>query len=322
MPAERCTILGWTGKGRLSDLQSSLEYVLKDNRLRARVNVAGGSVVVVGPEPIGVAGLLGFMPGVSWIAAGMAGRSLRELVDSAGVLARRYLRRGDGFSVLAEGRGGIVSGDLGGSVTSRMLESVKGARVREDSPKVRFRATFDGRRGVVGVEVKAGVGGVPTGSETATCLVSGGVHSSVVAWMAMLQGFRVRLVHAKTGEESLLAVARLYSELSHRGDPRWLSLEVIEGESASGALGEFAKSGVQLISGFHRLGSTARPRIRGVLAPLDLMPEEWFESEFATLGLKPHEERTPWDEEGRGISKTRRFAGRTADVSDVIDGLR
>ena len=322
MPSKQTTVIRWTGRGRLADLRSSVEFVLAENRVKAKVAVMGGSVLVIGPRPIGVTALLGSMPGVSWVAAGMAARSLKEVGGAASLLGSRYLRKGDRFAVEAEGTKGTTSGDLAGVVTSRILEAVKGARVSE-TPKLRFKAAFDGKGGVVGVEVKAGVGGVPTGDVPVACLVSGGVHSSVLAWMAMLQGFKVQLVHAEVGEESLRAVARLYSELSHRGDPRQLSLEVIQGNSVAGALRDYARAaGMPVFAGFHATGGRGWAKIQSSLSPLYLMPEERFASEYAPLGLRPYEASVDWGEQGRGVLRSKRYGEKTADVSGVLDGLR
>jgi hypothetical protein len=216
----------------------------------------------------------------------------------------------------------MLAGDLAGAMTSKILDAVKGARV-SDRPKVRFRAAFDGRGGVVGVEVKRGVGGAPTGTERVACLVSGGVHSSVLAWMSMVQGFRVSLVHVEVAEESLRAVARLYSELSHRGDPRWLDLEVVRGGSVAGVLRSYgAESEVPVFAGFHSSGASVRTRLRGVSAPLYLMPDEMFQSEYDALGLWPYDSPVEWGSKASPGRGRRRFGGVAADVSGVIDGLR
>jgi hypothetical protein len=305
----------------LSDLVSSVAFILRQSRLRAHVVEVGGAVAVVGPEPLGVATLVGHMPGVSWVAAGDSGNTLGELSKSAGVLARMYLRKGDGFSVEAEGGGGVAASDVGGSVTSKVLDSVKGARASAASPKVRFRAAFDGRKGVVGVQVTMGPGGVPTGREVATCLVSGGVHSSVTAWFAVLQGFGVRLVHAKLDDDSVMAVARLYSELSHRADPRLLSLEVLEGGSARGAIASRIDGYKgKVFAGFSR-ADRGEGSLGWALSPLYLLTEEWFQGEFEGLGLNPHRAKTEWDKQTPGKNRVLKFGGRTADVSGVLDGL-
>jgi len=290
--------------------------------VNARVSKIGHSLALDGPEPLGIAALLGYLPGVSWVAAGLTARSYGELSEAAKQLAGRYLKKGGSFAVDAEGSSGMVSSDISGIVTSAVLDGAKGSRVSAESPGVHFRAAFDGGKGVVGVLVKMGPGGTPTGKEEVTCLVSGGIHSSVLAWEAVLQGFRVRLVHATYSEESLRAVARLYSELSHRADPRGLVLEVLDGESVEEALSGYAGlSKKQVFAGF-AAGAAGGRRLPGVLAPLYLVPEETFVKEFEALGIRGFDAPEAWDREAEGRSVTRRFGGRRADVSGVLDGLK
>lgn len=321
MPPRRTTIIGWTGKGRLEDLKSSADYILEKGGIRARVSKMGACLAVDGAEPLGIAALLGHTPGVAWLAAGMAGRSARDLGTAARVLARLYLRRGDRFVVRAEGPDSVAASDLAGSITSGILDSVRGSRVSAESPRVVFRAAYDGESGAVGAEVRVGPGGVPTGEDEVVCLVSGGIHSSVVAWYASLQGLRVRLVHAESDEEALRSVARLYSELSHRVDPRWMSLEVLGGGSVLKVLSAYAESSkLPVYCGITR--DSKSPSLPRVHSPLYLMPGERFEEEFGSLGLARVALPEDWNSRSRGRRRVRRFGGRAADVSGVLDGLR
>jgi len=288
--------------------------------VRAHVSKLGDSVTLVGPEPLRLAALVGNMPGVSWVAVGFTARSRHELSAAAGKLAKKYLRKGDRFSVESEGTAGVLASDISGIVTSALLDGAKGSRVSSDCPKVRFRAAFDGEHGVAGVEVRRGPGGASMGREQVACFVSGGIHSSVVAWQAFLHGFQVRLVHAKYSEESLRAVARLYSELSYRVDPRALSLEVLEGESVGDALSRYAGSFKGKVFAGYTPGAQGR-HLPKVLSPLYLMSEEEFASEFMTLGMKSFELPEDWDREMEGKRLVGRFAGRRADVSCVLDGM-
>ena len=303
-------------------LEDSASYLLRAAGTRAEVSSVGRSVLVRGPEPLGVAARLQHMPGVAWVAAGFAAESSSELAEAGEYLAKAYLRRGDRFSLEAEATGGALASDVGGAVTSRILDSVKGARVSE-SPRVRFRVAADGRKCAIGVEVKRGAGGVPTGRGTASCLVSGGAHSSVAAWLAVLAGFRVRLVHATVSEESVLAVARLYSELSNRADPRGLSLKVLEGGPVAKMLAAYvARSREKVVFGGFAAGRTPPGVLRGaVSAPLYLMPEERFRDEFESLGLRSFDAGTRWDQGGPSRYTSRTFSGGPADVSTVLDGL-
>ncbi len=322
MSAKWATILRWTGRGSVDDLQSSVSFLLAENDLRGKVTRIGQSIVIEGPEPLGVASLIGHLPGVAWVAAGASGGSVSELAVAAEKLARNYLGRGDRFSVEAEGTGGAIASDLAGSIVARILGAARGSRVSSDSPKVRFRAAMDRGKGAVGVEVMAGPGGVPTGKDSVTCFVSGGRHSSVLAWFAVLQGFRVRLVHVSAGDERLQAVARLYSELSHRSDPRWLALEVLDGDTVPGALSRHAESGEPVFAGVSATVGEKPGRIPKVLTPLFLMPEERFRMEFDSLGIKEADSPVNWKASRRGSPSARRFGGKVADVSGVLDGLR
>ncbi|HUH82265.1 MAG TPA: hypothetical protein VLX33_00125 [Nitrososphaerales archaeon] len=322
MPVKRVTILRWTGRGSLSHLKGSVERVLKAHGVHGRVSGAGSSVVVHQAEPLGVAALVRFMPGVSWVAAGFIARSYEGLAEAGASLARSYLRRGERFSVEAEGTSGTLASDIGGGVTGKMLETVKGARVSE-SPRVRFRVAADGRGGVVGVEVCAGVGGTPTGTEEATCYVSGGVHSSVCAWMAAVSGYRVRMVHAKASDESVLAVARLYSEISNRVDPRGVSLEVLKGGRVAAMLSKHAAETAGELFGGFTPGRSLPEGLRGVVsAPVYLLPEERFAAIFESLGIRAAVAVTDWRQPGSPGYSVRTFRGGPADVSGVLDGLR
>ena len=173
MPAKRAAILRWTGKGSIEHLGGSVEHVLKAHGDRGAGAVVGSSVVVSGSDPLGVATRVRFMPGISWIAAGFTAQSPRGLADAGASLAKKYLRPGDRFSVESEGSGSALASDVGGVVTSRMLDVVKGARLSESS-RAWFRVAADGRWGAVGAEVCAGVGGSPPGQRRRRALCPGG----------------------------------------------------------------------------------------------------------------------------------------------------
>jgi hypothetical protein len=322
MPRKRSAIVRWTGLGAVGHLESSVRHLVGETGATLLVWRSGRSIVIEGKEPIGVAAVLDQTPGVSWIAAGLASTSFKELLENSTTISKAYLKRGDRFSVEAEGSEGVVKSDVEGAVTSMILESVKGTRASLENPRVRFRAAFDGTKGVVGVEVARGPGGAPTGDEGVVCLVSGGMHSSVVSWMALLNGYKVTLVHAKLNHQSMLEAARLYSELSHRTDPRGLMLQVLEGKSAAGGLNIIARrSKLPVFGGFHA-GAPAPRLLEGhVLAPLYVLTEEKFESEFESLSLKGHDDKMNWHAEVTGDVRVRRFGGATADISEVIDGL-
>jgi len=322
MSSKRAAVVGWTRGGRFEDFRSSVAFVLREWRIGGRMHDSGDTLTLDGPEPISVASALRGLPGVAWVAAGRSGRSLGEIAAEAGDLAKVYVRRESGFAVFAEGPTSRDASDLGGMLTSSILETVKGARVSTDSAEVVFRATFDGTSGAVGVEVAAGPGGIPTGNEGVACLVSGGLHSSVLAWFSVLQGLRVSLVHAEAGESGLRAVAGLYAELSHRADPRWLKVEILSGGTVLSSLSHYAtRSKVPVYSGISRTGETRPSLPSKVTAPLYLMPQERFLSEFDRLGLRGSEDKADWNRPDARATSTRKFGGKRADLSEVLDSL-
>jgi hypothetical protein len=254
----------------------------------------------------------------------MTANSIRELSGVAAVLARRYLRQGDRFAVIADSSGPHALGDIAGAVASSALEVVKGARIDEVRPKLKIRATFDKSVGAVGVELSSGPGGVPTGAEEVVCLCSGGRHSSVVCWFALLSGFRVKVVHAQTVDIGLRPVARLYAELSHRVDPTSISIEVLGGGNVASLLKRRVKSERrQVFGGFHS-GCTELPDfIKGnATSPLFLLPEEYFDRELQSLSLEDALSKVGWKPGRVKAAETQRFGGVRADVSQVLDGLR
>lgn len=317
----RATIIRWAGSGSVVDLLSSVGHVMRLEGLKGELRRSGNSLVLAGPEPARTCTVFRYLPGVSWLAAGYAVGGASELAGVAEELAKKYLRRGGRFSVEAESAGGQAASDLAGAVTSHILDAVKGVRV-SNPPDRRFRVAMDASGGAAGVELSRGPGGVPTGRYEASCLVSGGKHSSVLAWQAVLMGYRVRLVHAVEDDDGLLASARLYSELSFRSDPRGLSLTAIEGGPAAQLIREFAsEADGPVFCGCTATRTRADAPLENVVSPLYLLPEEWFDAEFRALGFAGKESALGWGKAGAVKSKSRSFGGRRADVSEVIDGL-
>lgn len=319
--SREAAVLRWTGRGKAPDLVGTVGWVMKERGIRGIPRLLGRSVVVETPSPVHACAVFENTPGIAWTAAGFAAGSLAGATRAGAALARRYLSRGTRFSVLAESDG-MASSDLAGAVTSAMLEAVKGARATREGPGTRFHAAGDGSDLVVGVELSAGPGGTATGGRAAACLVSGGLHSSVTAWHAALAGYRVDLVHAPTGEASLRAVARLYSEMSHRMDPRALTLTVVEGTAPWRGVVKFA-SGAKgpIYGGFtphRRLPKGLEGRVE---APLALLTEEEFASQFRGLGLEDRSDTARWSGGDDGRYAVRRFGGRASGVSEVLDGL-
>ncbi len=314
----------WTGRGSIRDLGSSAKAILEAEGLNVKARLAAGSLVLEEADPVTVAFLFRRTPGISWIAVGASVDSQVGVRREARKLARNYLKRGESFAVAVESDGGgAAASDASGAVTSAILEEVKGSRVSEKKPRVKFRIAVEEGRGAVGVELTEGAGGAPTGTARVDCLVSGGMHSAVVAWHAVLSGFSVRLVHAKEDEESMRSVARLYAELSHRMDPRRLSLAVLEGSGVQGAIEHPPAGGKSpRFAGFHAAcGSVPEPLRGKVDAPLFLLSEEEFERYFEDLSLGRVDAKHDWRLRTVPEGDWKTFGGGRVDMHGVMDGL-
>jgi hypothetical protein len=141
--------------------------------------------------------------------------------------------------------------------------------------------------------------------------------------MAALSGYRVRMVHAKASEESVLAVAKLYSEISNRVDPRGVSLEVLEGGRVAAMLSKHAARAEGEVFGGTTPGRSLPEGLSGVVsAPVYLLPEERFAAVFESLGVRAAVAAADWRQRGAAGYSVRTFRGGPADVNAVLDGLR
>lgn len=315
-------------------MRKTVNNVLKLEGVDSEIHAQGAAIRVDGGSPTKVADILTFMPGISWIAIGHYSRSAQGVFDEVARLARIYLKKKGTFAVRAETSSPkILESDIVGRACSVVFDAVPGARVDEDSPSVAFRVALGPSPseggGVAGVEVRKGPGGIPTGGTRGLCLVSGGMHSSVLAWYALLSGIRVELVHVFVNDESLREVARLYGELSHRVDPAAVGLRVIEGVSAREAIRMLldAREKRPIYAGFHcrcNDGQLVPGLPNEVTSPLYLFPEDEFARELSSLGLRGYDSRETWAPARRGNRRPleRRIQGTRSDMHGVLDGLR
>jgi hypothetical protein len=325
------TIVGWTGNGELGDLERTVAAKLAVKR--SEVVAGTRSLVVKDVDPIAAARRLAHLPGVSWIAVGYEFGDFEGCMENVATLASRYLAKGASFSVSAHvERSRRTDGDVILEANSRILCAVKGITISERNPKFRFRVLMVGDSGACGVELKEGAGGVPTSVEPRVyCLVSGGYHSAVMAWMASLSGFSVTLVHARAGDEPLRQVARLYSELSYRTDPATLELLVLKG---NGDAGDRLRAWLDRSKGKVLAGS--HPECRGhgalrtfgemppVLIPLLLVQESEVKAKLRDLGLKEKSEDGAMALKAsskRGKYTTKSYGGKEADHNTVLDSI-
>ncbi|TLX97873.1 MAG: hypothetical protein E6K96_01980 [Thaumarchaeota archaeon] len=328
-------LLRWTGFGALADLERSASNVLAGRGFR--VVRVGETIAVLGGEPATAARHCAHLPGVVWIGLGYTSEGGPEaLLASLQALGERYLKRNSRFGVQVEVTGSkSLRGDLIGAANSRLLGLRRGTRIDERSPELIFHVALDRNQGVAAVEIRRGVGGVPTSTAKAFCLVSGGMHSSVVAWMAALAGFSVELVHLRTSEESVVEAGRLYSELSHRIDPTRLKLTLLTGSknSPKGVLASWLKKKKgggesPVFAGYHlecREEFSWRG-VTGVVYPLLLFPEPEFKRVFDSLGLTGYFESNGLlsgiQESVASAYRVGSFGGARAELHEVVDSVK
>jgi hypothetical protein len=324
-------IVGWSGYGEFGELMASASSKLAMGE--GRLTTGSRTLTVNGADPVAVARRLAFLPGVSWIAAGYQFDDEAACTARLKLLAVRYLRRGSSFRLTAEVESsGREEGDILLDGNGSILKAVAGTRVDEKAPDVTFRVVMVKDRGAVGVQLRAGPGGVPTSKAAkASCLVSGGYHSAVVAWMAALSGFSLTLVHARTDDESLRQVARLYAELSRRMDTRYLKLEVLDGVGSPGERLANWLDGAKgdIMAGVHPQcrGRKARSTLRSypqILVPLLLVQEEGVRAGLDSLGIKVKAQDAAAALLVTGRKSpyiVRRVGGIETDISGVLDGL-
>jgi hypothetical protein len=326
-------MVGWSGAGRLEDLDRTVLHKLTLTRREA--DHVDGTLLVTAEDPVVVARQLGFLPGVAWISVGYRFRGKKDYLGTLERLAKRYLSRGKTFKISAQ----VVSsektaGDAVLAGNSALLSSVPGAKVDERRPDVKFRVCIEGTTGACGVEIRAGPGGAPTGGGWVSCLVSGGERSSSLAWMAALAGFSLRLVHSRTSDAALRQVARLYSELSFRMDPRCVELVVLDGgDNPAGRIGRWLSDDkATAFAGIRPEGPeglTEYAKLFPNLAlPLILVQDDAVSAVYRSLRLGPsgRDDRTGGltlkSLQARNAYSEKRFGRVQADSNTVIDAIR
>jgi hypothetical protein len=320
-------IVGWSGAGELADLERTVSNKLSLGK--GGLRRVARALVVQTPDPVGVARRLESLPGVEWVAVGYRFRGMEGYLEALKVLSTRYLRRGNRFRIVASMSDPAASGDYVLAGSSAVLSSIGGTKVSERRPQVSFRVSADAGAGALGAEIRGGPGGLPTGGERVACMVSGGYHSSAMAWMAALSGFSIRLVHSRSDDGALTRVAKLYSELSRRMDPTGLELLVLEGgEGRSGRLGAWLREeGDPVLAGVTQGRAAAAVRVAkrfpGLLFPLLLVQEREIARISRSLGVKDSSGPEGVLERlgGRGGYSAKRFGGREADLNEVVDSI-
>jgi hypothetical protein len=324
-------MVGWSGAGEVEDLEKTVAGKLHAGG--GDSGRIGDTLLVAADDPVAAARSLAFLPGVAWIAVGYRFSGTESYLENLELLARRYLSKGRSFKISAQVlASNQTAGDAVLAGSSQLLSSIPGARVDERKPHVRFRVCVQGAKGACGAEIVAGPGGLPTSGEWVSCLASGGERSSALVWMAALSGFSLRLVHSRTDEAAFRRVARLYSVLSFRMDPRSLELVVLEGgDDAFRRIGGWLHDHKGLTFAGLRPGrpddlTRISERFPNLVLPLVLVQDAQISEVHRALGLGRVATAggglTLRALEASGPYSERKFGGVQADSNAVIDTLK
>ena len=325
-------IVGWSGSGQFKDLERTA--VAKLGARPKDASRVGDSLVVSAGDPVDVSRRIGLLPGVSWVAVGQTFEGEGGYLKSLVALAERYLSKGKTFRISAHAAGsGMSAGDLVLAGNSEILSSVTGSKVDERNAQVRFRVGVEGKRGVLGAEIRGGPGGTPTGGARVSCLVSGGERSACMAWMSALSGFSIRLVHAWSDDATFRQVAKLYAELSYRMDARSLELVVLRGKGSPWSLlGRWLREepGAAFAAVKPRdpnLMVKLSEKFPNLSLPMVLVQDDAVSSVYSSLGLPRMPKRASDGEisiealQAGGEYSVKRFGGTQADQNAVIDAV-
>lgn len=331
-------IIRWTGRGSLDHLSSTIRDVIDlGGESKVAIKQSESSIFVSGSSAVGTALQLRYLPGIDWIAVGRTFQGQRQLMKVVRALAQRYLTKEKTFIVTVEGSRAPKAADVQLSVITEVLSTVKRARTNETNPKINFMCELENNGGAFGVKLADGEAGVPTSRDRkAFCLVSGGRHSSVMTWLAALSGFSLNMVHFMVGDDALRHVSLLYSELSHRMNPKHLRLVVVVGTGDSGQrklLNQWLRdrNPSPVFAGIHleckeRKPDTILGRVpEGVEFPVLLIPERTILEVQRKLSLKGLPSESDFLVRSRSSLKTGfrvlSFGGVKADINQVLDGL-
>ncbi len=310
---ERAVIAFLTGRGSTERASERIR-----NSVGKRDVLQMGKVAVLRNSSAIDAYRISKLPGIMWTAYGFISKGesiIRDAVD----LASNFIRKKRSFSVIVAEDNPEFS-DIKMSIEGSILSKFQKKKINEKKPDLTFILSGAGKGYAFGLKLYEGVGGSMQGEEIVTCIVSGGMHSSVVAWLSCLSGKGVRIVHSLASTHSLYSVARLYERLSAMSDPTLVELRVLKGEGREeDVLYSWLEDNGPAFSGNH-VECSSKLFSEKVIAPAYILPEEVFAKYLREMRLPNFERRV--GEGGRYVKyKELSFGGRSANMHEVIDSL-
>lgn len=311
---ERAVIVFLTGRGKTERAGERIR-----NSVGKRDILQIGKVAVLRNSAAIDAYRISRLPGVMWTAYGFISREESILKDAVD-LASNFIKNKRSFSVVVTEEKPELT-DVKMSIEGNILSKFQKKKINEKKPDLTFILSRTEKGYAFGLKLYQGVGGSIQGEETVTCLVSGGMHSSVVAWLSCLSGKGVKIVHSLSSTYSLYSVARLYERLSSMSDPTLLELSVLKGEGREeDVLYSWLEDNGAVFSGNH-IECSSKLFSSKVIAPAYVLPEEVFAKYQREMRLPNFERRI--GEGGRYVKyKEFSFGGRSANMHEVIDSLR
>ena len=184
-------------------LLRNMRAALESEGLSFTNEVHRGRILVHGPEPERIAGVLSRVFGVVEVAVCVRTPPEAErIADAALRLATRKLTRGMKFAVRARRQGvtGISSQELGAFTGSRIFDAIGGLTVDLESPDYEVFVELREFGGLVYDDPRPAPGGLPWGTQgPVISLLSSGIDSPVASWLMMKRGCMVEHLHFDGG---------------------------------------------------------------------------------------------------------------------------
>jgi thiamine biosynthesis protein ThiI len=184
----------WTRQSWERLLASNLAYDLRKAGLEHRVARSEGRIFIHTSDPRTAEIAARVFGVVSASPAETAPSDIGEISRAAAEVAMRKMPRT--FAIRPRRSGGSISSETIGREAGEAVRMATGARVDLEDPELEIYVEARQDRAYLFTEILKGPGGLPLGSGgRMVALISGGIDSSVAAWMMMRRGCPVSMLH-------------------------------------------------------------------------------------------------------------------------------
>ncbi|MDM7934508.1 MAG: tRNA uracil 4-sulfurtransferase ThiI [Methanothrix sp.] len=215
----------WTRRGWEHLLVGNLSYDLRRAGIEHRIRRGGGRVFINTKDPHASEVASRVFGVVSTSPARSVPPDLKE-ISAAAVEVAASLRPAT-FAIRPRRSGVSITSEEIGRAVGEAVRLGTGASVDLESPQLEIFVEARREAAYIFTEVVRGVGGLPLGSQgQMVALISGGIDSSVAAWMMMRRGCPVSLLHfdARPYADSVEASMRSAEVLARWTSGRSISL--------------------------------------------------------------------------------------------------